>query len=184
MKTIILATAFMAAFTSGAFAQKYMTRTGRATFDATTPSSPEKIAGVNNEVASILDSKSGDFVFQVLVKSFKFEKPLMMDHFNENYMESDKFPKSEFKGKITNVGDVNFSKDGSYNVTVSGKLTIHGVAQEVSVPGTLSVKGKDITARAKFAVKLKDYKIEVPNLVSDKVAKESTIIIDAVLNQK
>ena len=99
-------------------------------------------------------------------------------------MESDKFPKSDFKGKIDNIADVNFSKDGSYNVTVSGKLTMHGTTQDVTVKGTLTVKGKEIIAKAKFETKLKDYKIEVPGAVADKLAKEAAINIDAVLTQK
>lgn len=183
MKKVILALAIMA-FSGNTWAQNYMTRTGKIKFDATSPKSPERIEGVNNEVASILNGKTGDFVFQVLVKSFKFEKALMQDHFNENYMESNTYPKSDFKGKISNVADVNFAKDGTYNVTVTGKLTIHGVTQDVSVPGTITVKGKDIAAKAKFNAKLQDYKISVPTMVSDKVAKEASITIDAVLNQK
>ena len=169
---------------SAMFAQTYMTRTGKIGFNATSPKSPEKIEAVNNEVASILNSKTGDFVFQLPIKSFKFERELMQQHFNENYMESDKFPKSEFKGKINNMSDVNLSKDGTYNVTVSGKLTIHGVTKDVSVPGTVTVKGKEATTKAKFAVKLADYKIEIPGVVADKLNKEASLTIDAVLTQK
>ena len=167
-----------------AMAQNYMTRTGKISFNASSPKSPENIEGINNEVASILNGKTGDFVFQLPVKSFKFERELMQQHFNENYMESDKFPKSEFKGKISNLADVNFTKDGTYTVTVAGKLTIHGVTKDVSVPGTITVKGKDATAKAKFTVKMADYNITVPAVVADKVDKVSTITIDAVLAQK
>jgi len=184
MKKLLLSVGLVLIGSTTMFAQKYMTRTGKIYFNATTPKSPEKIEGVNNEVGSILDTKSGDFVFQLLVKSFKFERELMQQHFNENYMESDKFPKSEFKGKITNIADVNFGKDGNYNVTVAGKLTIHGATQEVSVPGTVSVKGKEATAKAKFQVALDKYDIKVPGVVSDKVAKDAVITVDAVLTQK
>ena len=183
MKKIILA-AMVLSLSGSAFAQKYMTRTGKVSFNATSKSSPEKIEAINNETASILDAKSGAFVFQVLVKSFKFERELMQEHFNENYMESDKFPKSDFNGKINNFADVNLAKDGTYNVTVAGKLTMHGVSQEVSVPGTVTVKGKDVTAKAKFIVKLADYKIAIPSAVADKVAKEASIVVDAALTQK
>ncbi len=183
MKKIILA-AFVLTVSGSAFAQKYMTRTGKVSFNATSPKSPEKIEAINNEVASILDSKDGGFVFQVLVKSFKFEKELMQQHFNENYMESDKFPKADFKGKIANMGDVNLTKDGSYNTTVAGKLTIHGVTQDVSVPGTIVVKGKDVTAKAKFQVNLEKHGIKIPGVVADKLAKEASVTVDAVLTQK
>lgn len=182
MKKLILAIAILA-ISGNTWAQKYMTRTGKIIFNATSPKSPEKIEAINNEVAAILDAK-GDFVFQVLVKSFKFEKALMQEHFNENYMESSTYPKADFKGKIANAADVNFTKDGTYNTTVTGKLTIHGVTQDVSVPGTITVKGKDVTAKAKFIAKLADYKISVPTMVADKLAKEAVINVDAILNQK
>ena len=94
-----------------------MTRTGKISFNASAKKSLEKIEAVNNEVANILDSKTGEIVFQLPVKSFKFERELMQEHFNENYMESDKYPKAEFRGNITNAGDINFSKDGTYKYT-------------------------------------------------------------------
>ena len=166
------------------FAQTYMTRTGKKYFDATTKASPEKIEGKNNEVACILDAKTGDVRFQVLVKSFKFERELMQEHFNENYMESDKFPKADFKGAINNSGEVNFAKNGSYNAKVSGKLTMHGVTNDISVPGTIVVKGNTVALKAKFSVKLQDYHISIPGVVADKIDKEATISIDSDLAQK
>ncbi len=170
--------------TTALFAQKYMTRTGKVSFDATTKKSPEKIAAINNEVANILDAKSGDIIFQVLIKSFKFESELMQEHFNENYMESDKYPKAEFKGNITNISDLTLSKDGTYNTKVTGKLTIHGVTNDVAVPGTLTVKGNTITVKTKFTVVLKDYKVAIPALVADKVNTDATITLESDLIQK
>ncbi len=184
MKKIILSAGLMLMASSSMFAQKYMTRTGKISFDATTKASPEKIGAVNNAVAAILDAKSGDFVFQVLIKSYTFENNLMQTHFNENYMESDKFPKSEFKGKISNIGDVHFDKDGTYNVTVTGKITIHNVTKDVSVPGTITVKGKDAVAKAKMNITLGEYGITVPAVVGDKVAKTATVTIEANMSQK
>ena len=184
MKKLILTSCFLLAGATSIFAQKYMTRTGKISFSATAPKSPEKIEAVNNEVANILDAKTGDIVFQVLIKSFKFERELMKEHFDENYMESDKFPKSEFKGNVTDIAQVNFAKDGTYNVKVSGKLTMHGVTKDVAVPGTLTVSGKNVTAKAKFVVVLKDYGITVPALVADKLSKEATITLESTLTQK
>jgi len=183
MKKLLLSAGFLVLGATSLMAQGYMTRTAKISFNATSPKSPEKIEAVNNEAASIL-RPNGDFVFQVLVKNFKFERPLMQTHFNENYMESDKYPKSEFKGKIVNISDVNFAKDGTYNVTVAGTLTIHGVAKEVSVPGTITVKGKEADAKAKFSVVLEDYGIKIPGVVADKLAREAVISIDALLTQK
>jgi hypothetical protein len=184
MKKLILSSCFLLAGTTAMFAQRYMTRTCKIYFNATTPHSPEKIEAVNNEVGNIIDSKSGDLVFQVPIKSFKFERELMQEHFNENYMESDKYPKAEFKGNITNLAEINFSKDGTYNAKVSGKLTIHGVTNDVTIPGTITVKGSAIEAKAKFVVLLKDYKIDVPSLVADKLGKEASITLESSLAQK
>jgi len=183
MKKLMIAVALLA-IASPSFAQKYMSRTAKISFNATTPKSPEKIEAVNNEVACILDAKTGDFVFQLPVKSFKFERELMQQHFNENYMESDKFPKSNFKGRISNLSDVNFTKDGTYKVTVTGELTVHGVTKTVTVPGTITIKAGAATANTKFQIKLADYKVDVPTVVGDKVSKDAVITIDAALTQK
>jgi polyisoprenoid-binding protein YceI len=183
MKKIFLTTGIMS-LSVVMFGQTFMTRTGKISFNATTPGSPEKIEGINNEVANIIDAKTGNIVFQLPVKSFKFEKELMQEHFNENYMESDKFPRAEFKGNITNMNEVNFAKDGAYNANVTGKLTIHGVTKDVTVPGTITVTGRTIKASAKFTIKLQDYGVTIPGMVADKVAKEATIQLESDLAQK
>lgn len=184
MKKIIIISGLLLTCTTSIFAQKYLTRTAKVSFDATAPNSPEKIEAINNEVANILDASSGDVVFQVLVKSFKFERALMQEHFNEKYMESDKYPKSEFKGNIKNNSDINYTKDGTYNATVTGKLTMHGVTQSVNTSGTVAVKGNSVTLNAKFTVKLADYKIAIPGVVADKVGKEAIINIESSLTKK
>lgn len=176
--------ALLLAGAMAANAQTYMTRTGKISFNATTKSSPEKIEAVNREVASIIDAQKGEVRFQVLIKSFKFERALMQEHFNENYMESDKFPKADFKGTISNPGDVNFSKDGTYNTKVAGKLTIHGVTKDVSVPGTIIVKAGAVHTKAVFSVVLKDYGISVPSVVADKLDKQAVITLDSELQLK
>lgn len=181
MKKLLIA-ALVLCCSGNLFAQKYMTRTGKVTFFSSTPL--ENIEAFNNEVASVVDAKSGDVVFQVPIKSFKFEKALMQEHFNENYMESDKYPKAEFKGKIADVSGVNFAKDGTYNVKTNGKLTIHGVTKDVSLPGTITVKGNSITASSKFSVHTADYNINVPKVVEGKIAKSIEVTVNSVLNQK
>ena len=183
MKKIILICVLMISSTA-LFSQNYITRTGKIIFDATSKKSPEKIEGINNEVANILDTRTGKIVFQVLIKSFKFEKELMQEHFNENYMESNKYPKADFQGTIANINEVTFSKDGIYNIKTVGKLTIHGVTNDVTVPGTLTVKGKTIIAKTQFSILLRDYKIVIPSLVSDKVSNNAIITIESNLNQK
>lgn len=183
MKSLVLTFTVLLSFTGFVYSQKYMTRTGRVHFNAIVPGTPE-VEAVNNEVATILDSKSGEMIFQVLIKSFKFQRELMQEHFNENYLESDKYPKSEFKGMITNISDINFSKDGAYNATVTGKLTIHNVTRDVTVPGTITVKGNTIDLKARFSVTIKDYDIKIPEIVANKVAKVASIDVESNLTQK
>jgi polyisoprenoid-binding protein YceI len=150
-------------------AQKYMTKNGYIGFYSHT--SMEDIKGDNNQVASVLDASTGDMVFQVLIKSFHFDRALMEEHFNENYMESEKFPKASFKGKITNLSSVNFSKEGKYEVTVEGDLTIHNVTNKVSVKGTVEVVKDGINAASKFSIVPEDYSIAIPGVVREKINK-------------
>ncbi len=152
-------------------------RTARVKFFSTTP--VENIDAVNNEATSFINTKTGDIVFAVLIKSFRFEKALMEEHFNENYMESSKYPKSDFKGKINNLNEVNFQKDGEYAVKVSGNLTMHGVTKPVTADGKITVKGGKVFATSKFKVKLDDYKIERPAVVANKIADTIEVTVEA-----
>lgn len=179
MKKIIVALAVFCLAGSMAHAQKWMTRTAKVSFFSSTP--VENIEAFNNETASIVDSKTGEVVFMVPIKSFKFEKALMQEHFNENYMESDQYPKAEFKGKITNLGDVNFNKDGTYNVKTSGKLTMHGVTKDVATNGTIVVKAGTATVKSKFSVAPKDYGIKIPAIAASKIASKIEVTINADL---
>jgi polyisoprenoid-binding protein YceI len=156
-------------------AQKFFTKTGRIDFNATAPASPVNIQAVNRTVTCVLDAANGNMQFAVLIKGFTFERALMQEHFNENYLESDKFPKAEFKGAVSNNTAVNYAKDGTYAVTVKGKLTIHGQTKDVEAPGKLVVQGGKINATASFAVLLADYGVSIPGVVADKVNKTAKI---------
>jgi polyisoprenoid-binding protein YceI len=153
------------------------TRNGSISFFSSTPI--ENIEAHNKEVSSFWNTAKGELVFAVLIKSFKFQKALMQEHFNENYMESDKYPKANFKGNILNMGDVDLKKAGSYTVKVDGDLTIHGVTQHVSVPGTVTV-GKDggVSTAAKFKVKPADYGIKIPAVVAKNIAEVIEIVVN------
>ncbi len=176
---VLAAAILLISFSAGA--QKYFTKTGKISFDATTSSSPEKIEGINKTSTCVLDAKSGAIQFAVLMKGFLFERALMEEHFNENYVESNKFPKAEFKGTISNNEAVNYSKDGTYAVTVKGKLTMHGVTKDVETAGKLVVQGGKIQASATFNAALADYNVAIPGLVADKVAKTAKIGVDCSL---
>jgi len=156
-------------------AQKYMTKNGYIGFFSHTPM--EDIKGDNNQVAGVLDISTGDMVFQALVKSFHFDRALMEEHFNENYMESDKFPKSSFKGKITNLSSVNFSKNGTYDVSVEGDLTIRDVTNKISTKGTMEIITGGINANSKFNIVPEDYKINIPGVVREKINKNLEVTV-------
>jgi polyisoprenoid-binding protein YceI len=166
--------------TYASFAQgMFFTKTGKITFYSKAPL--EEIDGKNKTVTAVLDSKSGALQFAAQMKSFEFEKQLMEQHFNENYVESDKYPKSEFKGTVTNNSQINYSKDGTYVAKVKGKLTIHGITKDVETTGTLKINGGKIDASSTFNVLLSDYKISIPSLVKDKVSKNIKIVVDCNL---
>ena len=155
-------------------AQKYFTRDGKVAFFSEAPL--EKIEAHNSKATSVMDTSTGRLEFAVLIKAFQFEKSLMQEHFNENYMESDKYPKATFKGNITNMEAIDFSKDGEYTVDVAGDLTIHGETKAVKTNGTIKIVKGEISAFSSFEVQVADYKIEIPAIVRDNIAK--TVKID------
>lgn len=157
-------------------AQKYMTRTGYISFFSHTPM--EDIKADNNQVASVMDISTGEIVFQVLMKSFHFKKSLMEEHFNSNYVESDKFPRSTFKGKIVNISDVDINNNGVYDVTVEGDLTIHDVTKPVSIKGTLEILKGAINAKSVFNIQPEDYNITIPAVVRNNIAKTVEVSVD------
>ncbi|MDP2336334.1 MAG: YceI family protein, partial [Bacteroidota bacterium] len=135
MKKIILV-AITLFISSVIFAQdKYFTKNGTITFDASSPASPDKIAAINKSVTCVLDSKTGNVQFGVLMKGFEFERALMREHFHENYLESDKYPKAVFKGQISNAAQDTYSKNGTYEVSVKGQMVLHGETKEVETKG-------------------------------------------------
>lgn len=182
MKVIILALGLCLLCNLCVDAQKYYTKNGDVSFFSKT--AMEDIKADNNQVMSVLNVPTGELQFSLLVKSFHFEKALMEEHFNENYLESDKFPKSTFKGTITDIGTVNFSKDGSYPVTVSGDLTIHGVTNKVTTKGSILISGGKITGKSTFKVALADYKIDVPKVVEKNISKTIDITVNCLFDKK
>lgn len=165
------------AFSSVAFSQKMITRSGEIKFDATVSGAMDSVTATSTTVSSIFDKSNGDLVVQGLVKSFKFKSSLMEEHFNENYMESDKFPKTSFKGKVIGFE----GKSGSYDV--EGEVTIHGVSNKVKTKMTITV-GTKTTISGNFNVKLKEYKLEVPALAKKTLAETAKISVKLDLENK
>lgn len=178
-KNLIIAFALLLS-ASVSFAQdRFYTKTGKITFYSKAPL--EEIEAKNKTVTAVVDSKSGAIQFAVQMRGFEFEKQLMQQHFNENYIESNKYPKAEFKGTITNNADINYSKDGTYTARVKGQLTIHGVTKPVETTGTLKIDGGKIDAASTFNVLISDYKIKIPSIVKDKVSNSIKITVDCNL---
>lgn len=175
---VILAGLLLFSFVSSAQG-KFYTKTGKISFFSST--SLEDIEATNKATVALLDSKTGDMQFAVLMKGFEFKKALMQEHFNKTYIESDKFPKAEFKGQIGNNSTVNYSVNGAYTVTVKGKLTIHGVTKDVETTGTLTVKDGKILAHSVFNVLLADYNITISRLHRDNISKSIKITVDCNL---
>jgi polyisoprenoid-binding protein YceI len=179
MKKSILLLA-LAGLTVVSFGQKKKTTTSATiSFDATTPldALPK---GENKTVIASLNTKNGDVAFESIIKSFSFSNPKMQEHFNSaGWMDSDKFPKASFKGKITNLSDINFKKDGTYPATVSGDLTIHGVTKAVNTKASVVVKGKAVSTTSGFTVALADYGVNGAAIGAGKVSKEPKISVTA-----
>lgn len=155
-------------FTQVLFAQKnYSTTSAQVRFIAQDDSDIDAL----NKAAVCRLQSNGDLSFIMLIKDFKFEMADMQKHFNEEYMESDQFPRAFFNGKITNFNTVNFSKDGKYPVNVSGVMQVHGVNKTLETTGFIEIKGGVPKASAQFVVRLKDFKIGgiLIKLVADKM---------------
>lgn len=159
---------------------KFYAKTAIVSFNASTPL--EDIDAQTNTGTIILDTQTGKLESSVLIKAFQFKRALMQEHFNENYMESSKYPKAVFKGEITNLSEVNFKKDGSYTVKAKGIMDMHGVKKEMTSEGTLTISGKELKIiNSSFIIKCADYDIKIPSVVADKVAKEVKVKFSADL---
>ena len=159
--------------------EKYYTKTGKISFFSST--SVENINAINKNVVCLLDSKTGDLQFAVLQKGFEFKKALMQEHFNSDFVESDKYPKAEFKGTIINNNVINYSANGTYSVNVKGKLSIHGVTKDIETTGIISVKDGKLYSNSVFNVMISDYNISVPRMYTDNISKNIKITVECVL---
>ena len=160
------------------FSQKMITRSGEIKFDATVPGAMDEVIGITKTVSAIFDKSTAEIVVLGLVKSFKFKLPLMEEHFNENYLESDEFPKANFKGKVLNFS----SKSGSYDL--EGEMTIHGVTNKVKTKVSIANDGTKLVMSGIFTLKLSDYKIDVPALAKRTLSETAKVSIKLQLESK
>jgi len=154
----------------------FKTSTGKISFFSTTP--VEDIDATSNQMSSIIDPVKRQIACIIPITSFKFKNSLMQEHFNENYLESDKYPKSTFSGTINEAVDL--TKPGVYNVTVTGKLVVHGVEQTRTINGTITVdQSLKASLKSEFLIKLTDHKITVPEIVFNKIAENISVTVNA-----
>lgn len=167
-------------FNGFGFAQdKLITKTGTITFEASVPSF-EEVKAKNSGVSCVLNTKTGEIASLALMKGFRFKIALMEEHFNENYVESDKFPKATFKGKIENF-DLSKITTTANNYTIKGKLELHGKSKDIVITAKIK-KGKDgIEIVSNFSVNTDDFDIEIPSVVSKKVTKKVNVQFEFVL---
>jgi hypothetical protein len=159
---------------ASAYSQLYTTRSGFIGFYSKT--ALEDIRGENNQVYAVIDAGKKNLAFAALLKGFIFPKELMQGHFNENYVESDKYPKAVFSGAY--VGEVPLDKDGVYKVSVKGSLTLHNVTRTIETPATLEVKAGHLLGVAEFKLKPEDFNIGIPSVVRDKIDKEIMVKVN------
>jgi len=162
----ILAINFLLLVAFPLMAQKYKSETGTITFFS--EAAVENIAATNEKSVSIFNAETGDIAFLVTIADFEFDKSLMKEHFNEKYMESDKFPRATFKGKITGY---DLTVNSEQPVVAKGELTIHGETQQVSQAGTMQIQSGAVVMKSDFIVELADYKIKIPKLLWQNIAE-------------
>lgn len=165
-----------------ALGSKYITKTGTIYFKSHTDAID--IDGTNNSVAAILDSETGEFVVIVLVKAFELPLATAKNHFNDTYMESDKYPRANFKGTVAEIKNIDLSIDGSHTVTVEGVLSIHGKDKPLKQTGVIEVKNGTISGKTNFKINIDDHSIVVPNDVKDRVAKIVDVNIELALKKQ
>lgn len=177
LKFFLILIIFVSGF--GGYAQKIVTKTGTIKFQASMPSY-EEVAAESKSASAVLEQSTGDFAALVLIKGFRFKVALMEEHFNENYMESEKFPKATFKGKIEGFDLAKITAD-TKTFVLKGDLTIHGKTKMVSVTVKVSKAPKGIVLNGTFEAKPEDYDIEIPSLVSKKIADKIKISYNFLL---
>jgi YceI-like domain len=181
-KKIVLVIAIIACITGTVKAQVYYTKNGSISFFSKT--SLEDITADNNQVISVLNTATGVLEFSALNNSFQFPKAKMQEDFDENYIESNKYSKSSFKGSITDISSISSLKDGSYKVNVKGDLTMHGISKNIITTAKITIKDGKISATSSFKILLKDYNIKIPSIVTNKIAESIEITVSCNYEKK
>ena len=169
-------------FLHNATAQFYYTKNGSVSFFSKSPL--QDIEADNNQVISVLNVQSGQIEFSLLNHAFHFPKSKMEEDFNDNYIESDTYPRSSFKGILIHIHEVDFTKDGNYPVAVKGDLTIHGITKNITANGFIHISKGTISASSSFSISVNDYGIKIPTIVSHKIAEKIEIQVNCDFQKK
>jgi len=178
MRNLLFFVLILCAFTN-LKGQIYMAKSSEISFYS--EAQLENIDAKNTSGKPVMDTKSGKISVKVSMRGFKFKSSFMEEHFNENYVESEKFPHAIFDGKIRENEKIDYSKDGQYEVIADGKMTCHGETKEITAPGKLTIKGTNIILESKFKLKLSDYKIEIPAQRLVNIAETIDVTVKAEL---
>jgi len=175
-----LLTILLLIFVSGKSVDKAIFITKNADISLFSKAPIENIDAISKNGYGIINADNGEIQFGVSIRSFKFRKSLMQEHFNENYMESDKYPIAKFKGKINSPIDI--TKNGEYPVTVTGDLEVHGVTKKRTLPGVIKILNGKLEVTSVFDVKCQDHNIKIPALVFKNIAETIQITMKATFN--
>ena len=179
MKKTFFTIMLLAGLTFSVHAQIFKGKPDATSISFYSKSPLEDIDATSKKVTVVIKTTTNDIQFAVPMISFKFPQALMEEHFNENYVESTKFPSCIFKGKI--VEQIDFTKDGENKVTVKGTLDLHGVTKEIETTGTITVKGQELIVASAFKIKIADYNIKVPSLYVQNIAEIVDVKVNATL---
>lgn len=169
MKQFLILPAFLLIFNFSS-AQNKLYNSNKSEFSFFSKTPLEDIEAKNTRASSIINLLNRELVVRITVSQFQFKNRLMQQHFNENYLESEKFPYATFKGKINE--EIDLSKSGIYSVSASGILNIHGIDQNRKLIGRLTVGENSLLLETTFEVQLIDHKIDIPKLVFKKIAEK------------
>ena len=175
MKKLIFSILVSALVLSNLCSQVYKARDGVVSFNPNKAQTNKEYAAQSKEGTGIINIETGEVAFLVPMKSFRFNNALLEEHFNENYLHTNKYPNTTYKGKLLNFEKASFTKNGTYSVVSEGKVEMHGVSQNFHAPVEMIVKDGIVTFKCTFNVKADDYKIDIPDLVKPKLLENTPI---------
>ena len=167
-------------FSTQLIAQQYYTNKGKVSFFSEAPI--ENISAINEDVSAIVDSQTGGFAFRLKIEDFTFPNSLMQEHFNESYLESEKYPLSTFTGVIDNFSDLDLSV--MQNLVVNGSLSMHGISKDAHMKATAQMINDELHISSTFDVALEDYDIDIPKIMMYKIAEVIKVAVDIKLQNR